>query len=108
MFLKFNEVYSTVKNRLSAFFNVCHSGGTALRFHGNNIEQYGIFNGSTKSLFNFTVSVWVNPEHSNAMEILSYAYDNVQNGLLISFQEGKLVVIFTPKSKKNQERIERY
>ena len=99
-------------------FNVCQSGGTALRLRGNNTDEHGIVNrsaaGNMTTLFNFTVSFWVNPKQSSKYQdpkaILSYAYaDKVSNGLLISrLRDGKLRITFTPRSKIREKKINRY
>ena len=64
----------------------------AYRFHGNNIEEYGIANGPAESLTSFTVSFWVNISDDTLVgSVLSYAYEcarenNCDNGLYIQLK----------------------
>jgi hypothetical protein len=74
------------------------SGVDALRFRGNNINEYGIFVGPTQSLTAFAVSFWMNTSTKDSdKSVLSYAYtfrgEYVDNGLLIYFNPD-LTIIF--------------
>ena len=63
------------------------SGVDALRFRGNNVEEYGIFDGVNNSLTSFSACVWISTTDNHRQHILSYAYKlngrDFDNGLLI-------------------------
>jgi hypothetical protein len=76
------------------------SGADALRFRGNNINEYGIFVGPSQSLTSFSVCFWMNTSTKDSdKSVLSYAYTfhegDVDNGLLIYFNPD-LWIIFHP------------
>jgi hypothetical protein len=82
------------------------SGVDALRFRGNNIEEFGIFNGSSETLTSFSACLWMKTTDNSDQKMLSYAYGNVANGLVI-WLDPKLIIIFDPEpDKRVQERYE--
>jgi hypothetical protein len=76
------------------------SGVDALRFRGNNIDEYGIFVGPSQSLTSFSVCFWMSTSTKDSFKsVLSYAYTfdgrDVYNGVLIFFKPD-LSIIFYP------------
>ena len=82
------------------------SGVDALRFRGNNIKEYGIFNGASETLTSFSACLWMKTTEDSDKKMLSYAYGDVANGLVI-WLDSKLKIIFDPESGRSvQERYE--
>ncbi|CAB3997803.1 Sushi, von Willebrand factor type A, EGF and pentraxin domain-containing 1, partial [Paramuricea clavata] len=69
----------------------------ALRFRGNNIEEFGIFNGASESLTSLAACLWMNTTEDSDQKLLSYAYRDVTNGLVI-WLKPNLIIIFNPES----------
>jgi hypothetical protein len=71
----------------------------ALRFRGNNVNEYGIFVGPSQSLTSFSVCFWIKATEDSDNSILSYAYrfggTYVSNGLLFYLMP-YLTILFYP------------
>jgi hypothetical protein len=77
------------------------SGVDALRFRGNNTNEYGIFVGPSQSLTSFAACFWMKTTEDSDKSILSYSYrfNGTEpahgNGILI-YLEPDLRIIFEP------------
>jgi hypothetical protein len=79
------------------------SGVDALRFRGNNVEEFGIFNEASESLTSFGACLWMNTTDDSEQNMLSYAYASVSNGLMIRLKPN-LTVRFNPTSHSSVRR----
>jgi hypothetical protein len=79
------------------------SGVDALRFRGNNIKEYGIFNGASETLTSFSACLWMKTTEGSNKKMLSYAYGNVANGLVI-WLNPNLIIIFNPAPANSVEK----